>query len=284
MKKYFCVSDIHSFYTILIKALHKKGFDEHNQDHILIVLGDIFDRGNESLEVYEFLRSLPKERRILIRGNHEYLLRDLVKKGFPEQHDYHNGTFNTLFQLADIGFKNEKELESARYKELGKNNIRYNSPEYLSINSKYNTLRKKLYKGKVEEILEWINSDEWVNYYELDNYIFVHGWIPCATVPSHYSYQPKEIGYREDWRNATDVEWEDASWGCPWKKAKDGWNKTGKVIVCGHWHTSDFYNHLTKIKKDIYDCPIFQSKKYQLIGLDACTAGSNKINVLVIEQ
>ena len=73
-------------------------------------------------------------------------------------------------------------------------------------------------------------------------------------------------------------------WGCPWKKAKEKLNQTGKTIICGHWHTSDFFNNLTKQKKNKYNCPLFISKRYKLIGLDACTAASGKINVLVLEE
>ena len=72
MKTYFFVSDTHSFYTPLMTALHNKGFDEHNQDHILVVLGDIFDRGYETLEVYKFLKSLPQERCILIYSQRDF--------------------------------------------------------------------------------------------------------------------------------------------------------------------------------------------------------------------
>ena len=79
MKRYFIASDIHSFFSLYKEALEKNGFDINNPEDIIIICGDIFDRGDDTLYVYNFLRNLPKERRILIRGNHEYLLRDLVK-------------------------------------------------------------------------------------------------------------------------------------------------------------------------------------------------------------
>jgi len=66
MKKYFVASDIHSFYTPFIKKLNKASFDLNNEEHILIICGNLFDRGSESLKLYEFIKSLPKERRILI--------------------------------------------------------------------------------------------------------------------------------------------------------------------------------------------------------------------------
>ena len=64
-------------------SLYKNGIDKENPEHILVVLGDIFDRGKETLEVYNFLRSLPDERLILIRGNHESLYLSLLDKSFP---------------------------------------------------------------------------------------------------------------------------------------------------------------------------------------------------------
>jgi len=48
--------------------LNKIGFDLNNEEHILIICGDLFDRGSESSKLYEFIKSLQKERRILIRG------------------------------------------------------------------------------------------------------------------------------------------------------------------------------------------------------------------------
>jgi tRNA(His) 5'-end guanylyltransferase len=48
--------------------------------------------------------------------------------------------------------------------------------------------------------------------------------------------------YMEDWRNANDVEWEDAMWGNPFKLAEQGLNKTGKTIIFGHFHTSYAYS------------------------------------------
>ena len=75
MKKYFIVSDIHSFFLELRSSLFRAGFRKKNKDHILIVLGDIFDRGPDSKEVYDYIRSIPKERRILGNNHTDYRLR-----------------------------------------------------------------------------------------------------------------------------------------------------------------------------------------------------------------
>lgn len=90
--RYFIVSDIHSFYDELIAALKEKGFKK--EEDTLVVAGDIFDRGPKPRQVYNFLKKL--KNKIIIKGNHEELYLDLLKRGYPEWHDYHNGTEETF--------------------------------------------------------------------------------------------------------------------------------------------------------------------------------------------
>ena len=145
---------------------------------------------------------------------------------------------------------------------------------------------------KLKEIEKWILSDEWLDYYETKKYIFTHAFIPLNIDNSSYSkhmynVDVRFLSYDENWRESSQKEFENSTWGCPWKMAKEGLNKTGKTIVCGHWHTSDFFNNLKslKIKYNVYDKnPIFKSKKYKIIGLDACTVATNKVNVLVLNE
>ena len=259
MKKYFIVSDIHSFYNPLIKGLNNNGYDINNKEHVLVVCGDLFDRGPDSKKIYEFIKSIPKDRRILIRGNHEYLFIDLLYKDFPDYYDYTNGTVKTLNDLTDN---------------------RYNNFNDLILDNKLYTIKK------------WILSDEWIDYYETDNYIFTHSFISLEINElSHskhmYNLDERYLTYNDNWRDASPKEFENATWGCPWKYAKARLNKTGKTIICGHWHTADLFNNLKKLKVryDAYENnPIFISKRYKLIGLDACCAATNKINVLVLNE
>lgn len=284
MKKWFVTSDIHGFYNEFINGLNKAGFDIDNPEHILIICGDIFDRGPDPLGVYNFLRSLPKDRRILIRGNHEYLLNDLVKRKYAYSSDEHNGTLDTLYKIN--GYKDS--FWHLKNLELFKKGIHIGTPEFDKIMDKWQVEYLKLYTSrKIKKILNWINSDEWVNYYELGNYIFVHSFIPLD-----HGEDTEDTKYRSDWRNANQVDWKDATWGCPWKYFKDGLFheeiKNNKVLVCGHWHASDFYNNLIYENNSdkwldlMKDNPIFTSKN--LIALDACTAATKGINVLVIDE
>ena len=44
--------------------------------------------------MYNFLFTLPNV--ILVRGNHEDCLLELINRGFPLSHDFHNKTVDTL--------------------------------------------------------------------------------------------------------------------------------------------------------------------------------------------
>lgn len=291
--EYFVFSDCHGFYTELIRDLTSAGYDKNNENHHLIVCGDIFDRGTQPLEIYNFLRSIPKERRTLIRGNHEILLKDLVARGYAESHDIHNGTLDTLYYLHEL--PSEKEYTHDFYRECTQSGAKWGTALYKQIQNKYESQRREIWSGLVKEIIDWIDSDEWVNYYETKDYIFVHSWVPVQeyidwekSMSAGIIIKSDKDSYREDWRNATQQEWNDAMWGCPWKKAKAGLNKTDKTIVCGHWHTSDFYNNLKnkncKKKYTINENPIYESKRYKLIGLDTCTSVTKKINIFTFEE
>ncbi len=100
--KYFVVSDLHSFKSEFEKALEKKGFKKNFDNHMLIVNGDIFDRGPESLEMKEYLDSI--NNKIMILGNHELLLLEIIRRGYFNSVDLHNGTVDTAIQLSG-GYK-----------------------------------------------------------------------------------------------------------------------------------------------------------------------------------
>lgn len=253
MAKLFVVSDIHSYFNIFINELKAKGFDEYNPDHWLIVCGDCFDRGSESEDLLHYLMTL--ERKILIKGNHDLLLEECCEREFPYSHDHSNGTVRTIQDLGDMGMGYSFETCCKR------------------------TLNKT---ARYRELL--------VNYFETQNYIFVHSWIPTVEKFDHSSklwyrsYSWNE--YMEDWRNANDVEWERAMWGNPFVYYQKGLNKTGKTIVFGHWHcsTGHSYDHndeITEFEDDAIWEPWYGKNA---IGIDRCTAHTKQCNVIVIED
>ena len=279
--KYFVVSDIHSFYSELKKALDIAGFNKRNKDHILIVCGDIFDRGPDTLSVYKFLTSIPKNRCILIKGNHELLYEELLEKSFPESHDFSNHTVDTFCQIAGY---NPEILTPKYWREFGDvphERIRQAWQEILT-------------EVKQSPITAWLKSSRWKYWHEVGNYIFVHSFIPLKNLdhmPAYYTYNRK-FGYFKDWREtAASFELEDATWGCPYQQYIDGYFKeeaaNGKVLVCGHWAVTDFRQHINN--KWSEDTSIYKFEN--IIGLDCgvwkyrdTKAYYHPQNVLVIDD
>ncbi|QII81154.1 metallophosphoesterase [Jeotgalibaca arthritidis] len=76
----FVIGDVHGEYEMLEKLL--TFWDESQQD--LIFIGDLTDRGENSLQVLERVRQLVEEGRALcLRGNHEEMLRHFLQQ--PEK-------------------------------------------------------------------------------------------------------------------------------------------------------------------------------------------------------
>lgn len=247
--KFFVSSDIHSAYTPWMDALNNAGFDVNNPEHKIILCGDLFDRMDESQKVYKFAKDmLKKDKLIYIKGNHESLLVDCCKRGYPMSHDISNGTAATIY---DLGYGLEFE-DMCKYTLV-----------------------------KVRPLF-----DKMVNYFETQNYIFVHSWIPTISKdgpPAHYT-RGRKFEWNPDWRNASQEEWDDATWGNPFDMAWNGLNKTGKIIVFGHWHCS------TGWAKSEYRSEFGSKAKFDpyygvgFIGIDACTAYNGKVNVVVLED
>ena len=75
-KKVFVVSDIHNDADRFKLLLEKIDFAE---DDILILAGDIFDRGNQSIELYFEILKHPNIQ--VIQGNHDvWLAREIMEK------------------------------------------------------------------------------------------------------------------------------------------------------------------------------------------------------------
>ena len=107
--KYFVVSDIHGYYSSLQKALTQKGFDIDDPNHMLIICGDMMDRGDCPVQMQTYVKQLIiKKKVILIRGNHEDVAVDLIRnyykyyKQIKNTHYFSNGTFQTLLALTNM--------------------------------------------------------------------------------------------------------------------------------------------------------------------------------------
>ena len=257
---YFIVSDIHSDYRSLAYSLKRAGFNKRNKDHTLVVCGDIFDRFPETMKVYNFLTSIPKKRCILIKGNHEDLYFELLKKKFPEEVDFDNGVVDTFCHIAGYS----PEIMTDKY--WRKLQEKY---PYERMKEAWQEIKKEVAQSKVTE---WLKSKQWQDYFEFDKYICVHGFIPLKDLDHmppwfvedrHYEYFPT-------WREATEKEWYDSRWGCPYSKYNAGCFdeeiKNGKVLVCGHWAVDDFWRYIGNRDPEIIMTDIYSGE--HIIGLD----------------
>ncbi|MCK5761839.1 MAG: fructose-bisphosphatase class III [Candidatus Izimaplasma sp.] len=149
-KKYFIISDIHGYYNEMITALTKSGYDSDDLKHHLIVIGDLFDRGTQSKEVFQYLYQLNKSKKAtVILGNHDNFLIELLDGQYLKAifNIRYNGTGKTISSLLGKKYKNFTELEGIRDE----------------IIEKYPYLNK------------WLKSLPY--YLEIGDYIFVHGGI-----------------------------------------------------------------------------------------------------------
>lgn len=247
MKKYFAVSDVHSAYTPFINALTKAGFDKDNNNHILIICGDLFDRLDETVKVFAFVKELHKQGRLIyIKGNHESLLFDCMKEirrgEFPSYHHISNGTIKTVCQ-----FCGESEW------------IIYDP-----------TWTDKICKT-MQPVLDFIDEN-CVDYYEVGDYIFTHAWLPTYI-------------HLDDFRDADKSDWEEARWCSPinmWSNPKN--RIDGKTVVVGHWHTSaahsKIHNNGSEWGEDVCFDTFYDEG---IVMLDGCVAYSGKVNCIVIE-
>ena len=248
MPKLFVLSDVHGFYDEMKKALDDAGFDENNPEHWLIGCGDFMDRGSQPVQVMRYLCNLPQK--ILIRGNHEKLIEDCCYRGEAWTHDVSNGTARTIWDIASGHITDFPEM------------------------CDYTLKRTKAFR------------DSMVNYLETKNYIFVHSWIPVINkdgLPAHYT-RGRSFEVNSDWRNASQKEWDDATWGNPFDMAARGLNQTGKTIVFGHWHCSAGWAEKEGRSEFGSDAKFDPYHGDSFIAIDACTAHTYKVNVLVLED
>lgn len=251
--KYFVVSDVHGFYDELITSLQEGGFDINNPEHIFISCGDIFDRGDYPYRTLRFVMSIPAERRILIRGNHEDLLEELINREREcGLHDIQNKTVQTISDIASaidttyLGYDWERAINIVASDKL------------------------------VREYLECT-----VDFAEVGNFIFTHGWLP--TDEKTYEILP-------DWKNSSKDKWKEARWLNGMAFAHHGHIIPDKTIVCGHYHCSWGWSH---IKQDRKEFPPKSKKNWEasfdpytepgIIAIDSCVAYTNFINCICIE-
>lgn len=254
--RYYVVSDVHGFYKELLDALNKSGFFTDSDPHKLVIIGDLMDRGTEAKLLEEFIVSLMEQNLVvLIKGNHEDLLLDLINrysKYMPlimsgyNIHHLSNKTFDTALQLSEC-----TAVDS-----------------FLSPNEFIEKVRESPF---VKQIIPAC-----VDYFETSHYIFTHGWLPI----DDNGQMVKDLSC------ATLEQWEKARWynGMEYAMLKN-YIINDKTVVCGHIHTSYGHARISGICSEYGDDAIFTPFYGKgIIAIDSCVVHTGFINCIIIED
>lgn len=263
-KRIFAISDPHAFFEETIRDLTADGFDPLNDNHLLIVCGDLFDRGPDSVKIFKWLYNLTRRGNcVVVKGNHDKFLQDFLEGSDSPFNYLHNGLRTTIadfthgFSSFELWCELEKEGE-------------------LSVDAfaEWAAICRKMIMEEYPDLLPWLKSLP--DYYETENYIFVHGAIDTEA---------------EDWHNP-DYQYRFLS-GWDALAFDDGTffgekiENTDKTVVIGHFGTRylrDMYPEMYLKREDEDKDDMLVRADGRVVALDATTAVSHRVNVYIIDE
>ena len=170
--KYFIFSDCHGDYAALIRGLGEAGYNPSDPDHTLLGLGDYFGRAQKSESdsrlLYNYFKSnIHFNEPILLKGNHELILENMIRRRYPSYTDICNGEHNTIASIAETTVE-----------------------EVLYCAAPFNDER-------VAEFSDWLKVLPYAM--EGQNNIFTHAWLP-----QNYKELEVEEWHEVIWTNTFD--------------------------------------------------------------------------------
>ena len=283
--KYFVFSDVHGDYEAMREGLMNAGYDKTNKDHQIISIGDNFGRattGGGSWAIFNYL-VLDKHANqpICIKGNHELILEDILRKGYLSELDYYNGEDKTIRNF--WGCMDFSKVSYERAKRKADQVI-----QAWDDRGAWQPLKKKeiAYINLSEDgqrLETWLKR-EMPLYFETKNHLFFHAWPIMAddgVHPIHYMTEEMDIDEFKDYSV-----WADS-------KARYVLHKhyfpTGysKWLVVGHYHAFAFKpetagkDYRALRGEDFYP---YKDEIHKVLFCDQCTALSHHIEVVVIED
>lgn len=157
MGRKFVISDLHGQFVLLQLLLEKIQFTKEDE---LFILGDIMDRGPNSIDIYYFVNSMPNIH--MIKGNHEVMMRTALAQAlkYNDLDDERNNAYRLWKQNG--GYKTVASIREF----LQKDAIPYE--EYYD--------NRRVF---IKEIISFIDSLP--DYYEFDfkgrHYVLVHAGV-----------------------------------------------------------------------------------------------------------
>lgn len=278
--KLYVVSDVHGHFKEFKDCVCKAGYNSSDRDSLLVVLGDNFDRGEESLEMFNYLKQLTKAgKAIVLHGNHEDFIIDFLNGKDCWFNFVHNGFNKTLdsflgqtrsWEMFCMYCSEEPDLAREMYGKV----VEPLLGDYYSIPIEvrfdiFQEYARKYIKRKHRSLLPWLNSLPY--YYETENYIFTHASIDGMCDDWH---KPNCRKYN-DWTPWQSLTWDNGSF-----YVAPVYN-TNKTVVVGHFHTDGI--------REIYNLPKGEVENeilytYKKIFIDTCTVLTKRVNVLILED
>ena len=175
----YVMSDLHGEYDKFIKMLTKISFSDNDK---LIIIGDIFDRGEKPLQILDYI--INKDNIELLLGNHESMFIEAYNGYGFKNWVYHNGGYTTFKALMKRGNKYMemlyKYLEKLDIVKIVNNYILVHAGFYMPNNYKDLTI-DELLKCQSADYNLWDRS--WIdNPKKLDNYTIITGHTPTLLI------------------------------------------------------------------------------------------------------
>ena len=196
----YVISDLHGQYKAFLKMLQKINFTDNDE---LYILGDIIDRGNQNLEIYDYIKD--RENIHMLMGNHEKMFLDFAsavggkvtddeavhnsyRAGRALELCFHNGGQTTRMQLEE---KDQDYIDAfIRYLRMLPyfDKIEVNGRKFLLCHAMpifYEGMdfQKALTTNIMDEGIIW--NREFFDQNVPDDYTVIHGHTPAKAIFSY---------------------------------------------------------------------------------------------------
>jgi serine/threonine protein phosphatase 1 len=219
-KRIFVISDLHGQFVLLQLLLERIGFTDNDE---LYILGDIMDRGPNSIDIYYFVQAMPNIH--MLKGNHEIMMRTSMQAALkyndldsersnPYRLWKQNGALGTVNSIREYLQKDavpyEEYFESKQIfiKELidfidslpSFYRLDYQGKHYILLHAGVDPEAEP--EDTDEELMAWIRE-----YFYLSecnpNYIYIFGHTPCCFLNDDKSF---DIWFDPDYHNKIGID------------------------------------------------------------------------------
>ncbi len=221
MKRIFVISDLHGQFVLLQLLLNRIHFSDEDD---LYILGDIMDRGPNSIDIYYFVQAMPNIH--MIKGNHEIMMRKslAVALKYNDLDSERNNPYRLWKQNGALGTVNSireyLQKDATSYDEYFDNKKQFihemmsfidSLPDYIELD--YQGKHYVLVHAGVDpdapdvkdsdpELLAWIREYFYLNECNPD-YTYIFGHTPVCFINDDHSFN---IWYDPDYHNKIGID------------------------------------------------------------------------------